>query len=849
MNKVIENNVSFRKSRDFDGVTPSSARKRQFITTPLVLGVIVFSANIDAQDYFDKSALEVTNDSAKVNIESFSNSGKQLPGRYRVDVYVNDNYTETESIDFVDADSGLIATLTPDMLNKFGVNLNSSLKLSKSEKEVKITSLDEFIPNAFSKFDFPRLRLDLSIPDVAMQKNARGQIDKKEWDQGIPALLLDYNASGSNNKSKTAKASSNSQYVNLRTGVNLGAWRMRNYSTYSKNNRNSKWESVSNYLERDIQALNAQMVAGDSSTPSELFDSVQFRGIQLVSDDNMYPDSLRGFAPIVRGIANSNAKVTIRQNGYVIYQTYVAPGAFEITDLYPTASSGDLDVTVTEADGTERKSIQTFSAVPIMLREGRSKFAVGVGRYRTLNIGARKPIFGYGTYTYGLPYNTTIYSGLQLSENYSSVMAGLGHGFGEIGSLSFDVTQANTKLMDNSRNQGQSYRIQYAKDIKSTNTTVTLAGYRYSTAGFYDFKESNELGSVGANGRLYDFNKRSRAQININQSLGDYGNFYLSGYQQDYWGEDGYTRSLSAGYNVTHNQITYGLNINSNQYPNYNRNDKAIAFNVQIPLSKWLPNAWASYGVSRDNTGRTNNQVGINGTALDDNTLSYSAQQSYQNKESTNSGSLTASYKSQYGEVSSGYNYSNDSSQWNYGARGGLVAHPYGVTLSQQLGDTIALVKAPGVKNAKISSNPGVRTDWRGYAIVPYLSTYRRNNIALDTETFEPNADVANSSVKVVPTKGALVLADFKTRIGRRKLIKITYNGNPIPFGSTVTLVQENDMSPLVAIADQQGEVYLSGVPDNASVAVTMGGGKKCLAKIIEDKTVNDIDFASAKCI
>lgn len=61
-----------------------------------------------------------------------------------------------------------------------------------------------------------------------------------------------------------------------------------------------------------------------------IFDSVSFRGVQLASDDNMLPDSLKGFAPVVRGIAKSNAQVTIKQNGYTIYQTYVSPGALRL---------------------------------------------------------------------------------------------------------------------------------------------------------------------------------------------------------------------------------------------------------------------------------------------------------------------------------------------------------------------------------------------------------------------------------------------------------------------------------------------------------------------------------------
>lgn len=87
---------------------------------------------------------------------------------------------------------------------------------------------------------------------------------------------------------------------------------------------------------------------GDSNTGNDVFDSVGFRGGRLYSSDSMYPDSLQGYAPTVRGIARTPAKVVIRQNGYVIYQSYVQPGAFAITDLNPTSSSGDLEVTVEE---------------------------------------------------------------------------------------------------------------------------------------------------------------------------------------------------------------------------------------------------------------------------------------------------------------------------------------------------------------------------------------------------------------------------------------------------------------------------------------------------------------------
>ena len=90
----------------------------------------------------------------------------------------------------------------------------------------------------------------------------------------------------------------------------------------------------------------SRLVMGQASTNNSVFNSFQFRGVQLSSVDDMLPDSLRGYAPVVRGVAATNARVEIRQNGYVIYSTNVAPGPFEIHDVYPHTNNGDLQVTV-----------------------------------------------------------------------------------------------------------------------------------------------------------------------------------------------------------------------------------------------------------------------------------------------------------------------------------------------------------------------------------------------------------------------------------------------------------------------------------------------------------------------
>lgn len=135
----------------------------------------------------------------------------------------------------------------------------------------------------------------------------------------------------------------------------------------------------------------------------------------------------------------------------------------------------------------------------------------------------------------------------------------------------------------------------------------------------------------------------------------------------------------------------------------------------------------------------------------------------------------------------------------------------------------MALVRAPGAAGAKVQNNTGVNTDWRGYAVVPYISTYRRNRVALNTETLADDIDIETNTQTVIPTRGALVLADFQTRIGSRVLMTLDYQGKPVTFGANATLVQDTTAFTSSGIVGLDGEVYLSGVPEQGAVNVQWG--------------------------
>ena len=800
----------------------------------LLLATSIFP--VQAELYFNPRFL-ADGPAAVADLSSFEKGQELPPGTYRVDIYMNGGYMTTRDVTFSAGENGhgLMPCLTRGQLVSMGLNTAavSGINALASETCVPLT---EMIKDATIRLDVGQQRLYLTIPQAFMGNQARGYIPPELWDNGINAGLLNYNFTG-NNVDNAVGGSSQYAYLNLQSGVNLGAWRLRDNSTWSYTSGGSsasnenKWQHVNTWLERDITPIRSRLTLGDSYTNGDVFDGINFRGAQLASDDNMLPDSLRNFAPTVRGIASSNSTVTIRQNNSVIYQKQVPPGPFEINDLYPNSTNGDLVVTIKESDGRERTFVQPFSSVAIMQREGHLKYDVTGGKYRS-NSDGEEPKFAQMTMIYGLPHDLTAYGGSQLSDDYQNGLAGMGFTLGELGSISLDMSLSSADLSTGEHKDGQSYRAQYSKSMLSTGSTLTLAAYRYSTKGYYSFQDAADLhvdddNDDGENDRdEFDLshNKRSRWQVSLSQSLSEgWGSVYVNGYQQDYWDDEGYERSLSVGYNTSILGITYSINYNFTSTPG-SENDHQAAMNVSIPLDKWLHNAYAGYNVNTNRHGDTTQQVSLYGTALAHDNLSYSVMEGYSNHDDAGSnGTMTLDYTGSQGEVSAGYNYDPDSRQVNYGLQGGIVVHPHGVTFSQALNQdiqSIAIVRSPGVSDAIVENGTGVATDWRGYAVVPYLTPYRQTTVRLDTKSLAGDAEVETNSKDVVPTEGAVVMAGFKTHIGARLLVHLQHPGTGIPFGTTASLVDADDVTGIV---DDKSDVYLSGMPQQGEILALWG--------------------------
>lgn len=829
--------------------------------TMLISAVMVRESH--AEQVFNPEFLSDGLPDAQISdLSRFDRSTHQLPGVYRVDVYVNEQYAFTRDINFIESaeaqdSTGLIPCLDTKTLKGFGVNIAQYEALTDANQQcIDFTSI---IEGASTQFQFDKLKLNISLPQAALLNQVRGYISPDQWDEGINGLFLNYNLTGYNN----SKTDANSAFLRLDNGLNIGAWQFRHSGSWSYNSHQGKasnqWNDLNTYAQTVVVPIKSQLIIGDSNTSGEIFDSFAYRGVHLSTADAMYPDSQQGYAPSIRGVAKTNAKVVVKQNGYVVHQLNVAPGPFKIEDLSTAALNGDLIVTIEENDGSIQTFKVPFSTLPIFQREGRTKYSVALGEYRTGFKNQDNPMVAQATAIHGLNSGMSVYSGTQLSQKYKSVLLGLGANLGNYGAFSFDVTHANSELADKSTSSGQSMRFLYSKSLLSSGTTFQLLGYRYSTKGFYtlnDITNKNMSGYYIEKGQtdlpaIEDYynlknTKKGRFQLNITHSLGDYGSLFVSGNQQTYWNTNKKDEWLQAGYSNSWKIMNYSFAVSRNKYSESKSNDTMYTMNLSFPLDKVLAkakfienpiqNSYATFSSTQNSNGDNTFMTGVSGSLLKDRNLSYSITQGKVSQQG-DIGSLSVSYTGRYANLGAGYSYDKNSNQFSYSASGGVLAHRDGITFGQPLGSTSILVKAPGAKGVNIENNIGVKTDWRGYAIVPYANEYRSNRVALNADSFSNNLEIGNNVEHVVPIKGAIARATFDTSIGVRALVTLSHAGKPVPYASNV--IETNSSTRSMAADD--GRVYLTGLPLKGTIETHWGGntGEKCFG----DYDISEMDI------
>lgn len=814
--------------------------ERTLSYSSILIAVLLNMNTVRADDYFDPDFLtSPSGEALDIDLSSFEKSSF-IPGTYRVDVYLNEKYVNTQEILFYNDNNTnkLRPCFSDAQLADYGIKPEYYSLLDKSGDCVDLSG----IRGADAEFKGNLSRLYLNMPQVTFDQKALDARQELLWDDGVPSVFTDYSFSGLHLVNTNNNNSDDSLYLSLRSGVNLGSWRYRNNSTWNKSaGGHQKWESQLNYIERPLRSIKSNFLVGDNYSDSDVFDNVSFRGIKLWSDDQMYPQYASTYAPSISGVATIDSTIEVYQNGYVIYRTNVPAGPYELTDVIPLNSGENLYVVRKGIDGSEFRSVVPFSSLNFMQRKNRYKYSITAGQYRMNNYGSsestgNKTKFVQADAFYGLTGNTTIFGGVQAASRYQAYDAGIGMNIPVVGAVAADImlTRAQPDSIDSM--DGRAFRFRYSKSLENTGTNISFAGYRYISGDYLTMTDMFDYYSGQADTSAY-LMRKGQFELTVIQNLpDDFGTLNATmsrqTYNTYYNNEEKSTESYNVGYSNVFDGIS--LNVNYAYYKNsLNRqiyatdtfekernNDHVVSVNISIPLQGRFKNQWITYGASHNKSGDFDNYIGIGGLALDEKNLSWNVQQGYGNRGSGNYGSVYGKYKGRYGDVNAGYSYRKDNRRVSYGLNGSLIMSGYGATLSRPLGNTNGLVYAPGAEGVHIINNPGVATDSSGLAVVSNLIPYRNNSVRIDNLTLPENAEIETTIKEIYPTRGAIVLIDYKTTLGTKILVTLRgEDGQLIPFGAYV----ENDNDNERAYVSNYGRLYLSGAKDKDDIRVTWG--------------------------
>lgn len=792
-------------------------------------------------------------ENASVADLSWVNAGSTLPpGEYNINVYINSNWAFTGNVTFSmdtrKTKGDAAPCFTASQITALGINAAQAKGQTLPPARPCLFLSDAF-PGSHFDFEQNTLTLNLSVPQHYMHNLPRGYVNPDSWEYGISSAWLNYVINGSSNEYRGDTRTREQQlFVSLNSGINLGAWRLRDYTTWTKNTH--ELTHVQTWLQRDIPALRAQALAGETYTSPQVFDSVGLRGIALKTDDNMLPASLSGYAPEVRGIARGNATVTVRQNGNVIYQTSVAAGEFVLKDLYPTSSGGDLSVTIQESDGSQTRYTVPFASVPNLVRPGQIKYALGAGQYRPTSH-QDSPSFAQGELFFGWAYGLTFYGGAQFSSRYSGLALGVGQNLGRFGAYSLDVTHARSRLADDKSYTGDSVRLRYSKLLNDTGTRFNFFSLRYSTQGFYTLSDTtykrmsggtaeHVVADDGTRTTTYEnvynlhMSRKAKNQLLLSQPMGEYGSLSLSWNQQTYWSTPQKTRSLQFAWNTTFRNVSLSLSLQRSNNVYDDQKDNLLAMSVSVPFGRPALATRTRFTTTHSDKAGTTYSAGVSGYMPGEENLFYGVNQRYSARQHYG-GDAVLQYGGPWGNYHLSYGYAEDSRNVSYGISGGAVLHEDGLTLSPPLGNTNILVKAPGASNVAILNHKGIKTDGRGYAVIPYATPYRVNQVALDVTTAGNDVELDNTTVNKTPTDGALVRATLSARQGAKAMFIVRRSTDVLPFGTLVSLSDDKTSS----IVGDGGSLYFSGLPLEGQLMATWGSGseKSCTIHYQLDKT------------
>ncbi len=796
----------------------------------LFVSIVLCSQSYAADIEFNTDILDV-NDRANIDLSQFSRPGYLMPGEYRFTVFLNKHSLPEQTVFYYapdDQPDESLACLSPTLVELLGLKpeLLPTLQWWHQGQCLSLASL----PGTEVKADLAASALYISLPQAYLEYTAENWDPPARWEEGLSGALFDYNVNA-----QVGQQTRGGQRTNMSTsgngvaGVNLGVWRARadwqlRLDKQQGQGTTSSLDWTRYYVYRAIKALGAKLTLGEDYLVSDIFDSFRFTGLSLITDTNMLPPNLRGYAPEITGVAKSNATVIVSQQGRIIYQTQVAAGPFRIQDLND-ALAGELNVEVKEQDGSSQTFTVSTASVPYLTRPGQLRYKLAAGRPTDWRHHVSGETFASGEFSWGVNNGWSLYGGGIAAENYASAAVGIGRDLLMFGALSFDITHARSRLkglteIGDKTYRGSSYRLSYSKRFDAYNSQVTFAGYRFSEQGFMSMSEYLDAQSTG----VRQYNSKEMYTISYNQQFPEIGlSAYINYYHQTYWDQpdnDRYSVSLARYFDIGKwKNISLNLTAYRNQYRE--TKDDGVYASLSVPWGEKGTLSLNSSWDKNDNTQRASYYDRI------DERSNYQLSTGW-----SRSGALVSGYYTHDGnlaQINANATYQQDRYRSaGLSFQGGFTATEKGAVMhrNNQLGGTRIFVETDGVADIPLRGyGSTVRTNRFGQAVLTDVNSYYRNQVSVDLNTLPEEAQVAQSVKQGTLTEGAIGYRQFEVVSGHSAmaLLRLADNSTP-PFGAQVF----NARGQQVGMVGDDGSTYLTGLNANDILQLRWGDSVQC---------------------
>ncbi|CAR40802.1 fimbrial outer membrane usher protein [Proteus mirabilis HI4320] len=800
----------------------------------LTMSISVFSAyatefNIDVLD---------AEDIQNIDMSQFSIAGYVPPGDYVLTVFVNgQRLGAPRDITVLEQKTQTQAICIPaDLLDSIGLKESVKPKVTVYPNS---QCLDlSVLKGMQTVIDLPTLSLKITIPQLWMEYRDPYWTPPALWEEGINGAFLDYSANVSITEEKEGDKRTYLS-TNGTAGINLGVWRFRgDYSAiYQKKRGGRQSQEIHDfdfsrlYGFTSLKKLASILTIGENYFYSDVFESWQYSGISLESDDRMLPPKLVGYAPEITGVADTNATVIVRSQNRVLLETTVPPGPFRIQTL-DSGVRGILDITIREENGEEKKFSISTASLPYLTRPGRLiyKLVMGKTRYDGHHL-TGKPVFS-GEFSYGLSNAWSLYGGTQFNSDYQATAIGIGRDLFSFGALSLDITQSFARFTDK-KIKGRSYRLNYAKSFDALRTDITFAGYRFAARDYRTLTQFMDQRRTG-----YDIRSpKENYQIYINKYFDNF-NISLNYQYSTYWQDKPQTQyGLYASTNISIpmlSQQNANISLSATRTErDSGYQDDAINLYLTIPLYKGHS---ISFSESYSRIGKSNqysHRASYSGYSDRDN---YSLNVGYSHGEEIDSQSSISGY------------YSRDFSQANLSANASYVPQQYrsvgasinsGITATTQgialhrsaNGDTRLMIETPGVGDVPLDSGV-IKTNHFGLAVIPNVNSYRKSTVSINTSQLPENIETLESTTDITLTKGAIGYRSLSVMKGEKLFAIISLNdGKKPPFGASVRNADNRELG----IVGEDGVTWLVGISSKEKLSVYWAGKKQCELSLPED--------------